>query len=120
MRFPSLIKLPKYRRYSYTPRLYDPIAEDIAERRKKVEAELRAEAGEVPDHDHESRIRGSFRSRTAHQQEDLRSRIGSLFFVTILLGTLYAYWFMDGMENYVLGFGGALSLAYFWWRLRQR
>jgi Flp pilus assembly protein TadB len=46
MRFPSLIRLPKHRRFNVEPRYYDPIKEDIEERTERIRQELKGMDGE--------------------------------------------------------------------------
>ncbi len=42
-KFPSIIKLPKHQRFTYEPRFYDPVKEDIANRKALIESSLRQE-----------------------------------------------------------------------------
>jgi hypothetical protein len=44
MRFPSLIRLSKNKRFSFEPRYYDPIKEEIEERTEKIKRELELES----------------------------------------------------------------------------
>lgn len=39
-KFPSLIRLPRHKHFEITPRYYDPIKEEIAERTARIEREL--------------------------------------------------------------------------------
>lgn len=45
MRFPSFIKLPRYKRFDITPRYYDPIKEEIQQRTERIKKEMKT--GEV-------------------------------------------------------------------------
>ncbi|REE01502.1 hypothetical protein [Marinoscillum furvescens] len=42
MRFPSFIKVSKYRRFGIEPRYYDPIKEEIEERTARIKQEMKA------------------------------------------------------------------------------
>jgi len=46
MKFPSIVRLPRYKSFSYSPRHYDPIREEIAERTSRIKRELEV-AGEI-------------------------------------------------------------------------
>ncbi|MFY0598066.1 MAG: hypothetical protein JXR03_00245 [Cyclobacteriaceae bacterium] len=49
MRFTSFVRLPKYKRFDITPRYYDPIKEELAERTERIKAEMNGEdPGYVP------------------------------------------------------------------------
>lgn len=43
MRLPSLVKLPKNKRFNYEPRYYDPEKEELQERIQRIEAQVKAE-----------------------------------------------------------------------------
>jgi hypothetical protein len=44
MRFPSFIKIQQYKRFEITPRYYDPIKEEIAQRTAQIKREMNGEA----------------------------------------------------------------------------
>ena len=46
MRFPSFIRLPRSRRFDFTPRYYDPVREDIEERTRQIERDLNGKKAE--------------------------------------------------------------------------
>lgn len=46
MRFPSLIRLPRNRRFTIEPRYYDPIKEEIEERTRKIKQEMQGKNGD--------------------------------------------------------------------------
>ncbi|MEH0157789.1 hypothetical protein V6R21_27110 [Limibacter armeniacum] len=39
-KFPSIFKIPNYRRFDYEPRYYDPVKERIEEREKLIKAQM--------------------------------------------------------------------------------
>lgn len=43
MKFPSIIKTARYRRFEVEPRYYDPIKEEIEERTERIKRELNGE-----------------------------------------------------------------------------
>ncbi len=43
MKFPSFIKVNKYKRFEITPRYYDPIKEEIAQRTERIKREMNGE-----------------------------------------------------------------------------
>ena len=47
MKFPSFIKVNKYKRFEVTPRYYDPIKEEIAQRTERIKREMK---GETPSY----------------------------------------------------------------------
>lgn len=43
MKFPSIIKTARYRRFEMEPRYYDPIKEEIEERTERIKREMKGE-----------------------------------------------------------------------------
>lgn len=39
MKLPSLVKIPKYKRFEFRPRYYDPVKEELEERVEKIKRE---------------------------------------------------------------------------------
>ncbi len=89
MRLPSIIKIPSYQRFHYEPRHYDPIKDDIDERRKRIRRSLDAER-KRGDYSARSRLEGSFRRRKAAEDNSgfLRLIIGAILFAGVI-GYLY-------------------------------
>lgn len=46
-KFPSLIRLPRNKQFDISPRYYDPVKEEIAERTKRIEMELKGKTSEA-------------------------------------------------------------------------
>ena len=40
MKLPSLFKTPKYRKFDYNPRYYDPVKEEVEERVQRIKREM--------------------------------------------------------------------------------
>jgi hypothetical protein len=89
MRLPSIIKIPSYQRFHYEPRHYDPIKDDIDERRRRIRRSLDAEQ-KRGDYTSRSRLEGSFRRRKAAEDNSgfLRLIIGAVLFAGVI-GYLY-------------------------------
>lgn len=88
MKFPSIFKTAKHQRFSITPRYYDPIKEEIAERTARIKRELELEGvleGESEaDFTHrKTSIKGSFSS-----YRGIKSRETSVFSSTAMIRTL--------------------------------
>ena len=89
MRLPSIIKIPSYQRFNYEPRHYDPIKDDIDERRRRIRRSLDAER-QGGNYSSRSRLEGSFRRRKAAEDNSgfLRLIIGAILFAGVI-GYLY-------------------------------
>ena len=46
MKFPSFIRLPRSKRFSFEPRYYDPIKEEIEERTRQIKQEMEGASGD--------------------------------------------------------------------------
>ena len=94
MKFVSLFtKAPNYKRFSYTPRYYDPVAEERKEREDRIRQEIARERGEVSIEttEYRTRMTGAFhsaRKRSQSSQSTLRQnliRFGALIFLTLFI-----------------------------------
>ena len=47
MKFPSIIKTPKNRRFELVPRYYDPVKEELEERTRRIKREMEVENPET-------------------------------------------------------------------------
>lgn len=43
MKFPSLIRLPQYKKFDYEPRYYDPVKDEITERTQRIQSDMEFE-----------------------------------------------------------------------------
>ncbi|MDL5046394.1 hypothetical protein QQ054_10150 [Oscillatoria amoena NRMC-F 0135] len=110
MKIPSLFtKTPKHRRFSYTPRHYDPIEEERKQREERIRAELglnKNEEGSNPADDlgHRQRIAGSFRGakKTSTPQADPSASMLRLIVLTFLAVWLIAYLQYGAISLYAL------------------
>jgi hypothetical protein len=103
MKLPTLFnKTPRHKRFSYTPRFYDPVEEERKEREKRIREELRLnDEKESISADYKSRIAGSFRTagRGASRQSDPSA---SLLRIAILL--VLSIWVVGYLQ-----FGSAIN-----------
>ena len=83
MKLPSISKIPKYQRFSYTPRFYDPIKEDIEERTERIRRDLENNSTST-----ESSFRNAFRRKSA---TDRKSNITQVLLIMLLLATFFGY-----------------------------
>jgi Flp pilus assembly protein TadB len=111
MKLPTLFtKIPKYKRFNYEPRWYDPQDEQRKEREERIRQELKqqgeAETEKVAEelNEYRSRIAGSFKSarRTASRQADPSSGILRLILTTFLVIWLIAFLHFGNVAFYGL------------------
>lgn len=84
MRFPSLIRLPKYKRFEITPRHYDPIKEEIEARTARIKSEMNGEDPEYVS----GRINFERRSKSIPNTSFLQLIIAATLGLTVV-GWLY-------------------------------
>jgi len=89
MKLPSIIKIPSYHRFNYEPRHYDPIKEDIDERRKRAKRilDIDKKSGKYSSRE---RMEGAFTRRVPHESTSpfLRLIIAAILFSGVV-GFLY-------------------------------
>ncbi|MFC2125799.1 hypothetical protein ACFLU5_13405 [Bacteroidota bacterium] len=86
MKIPSLTKIPGHRRFNFEPRYYDPVKEDISERTKRINAELKKESSG----DYRHNISEAFRHRAyTNRKEGVTQWMFIVFFAAIFVGYLY-------------------------------
>nr|WKN38755.1 hypothetical protein K4G66_08565 [Tunicatimonas sp. TK19036] len=88
MRIPSLTRLPNYRKFSFEPRYYDPVKEDIEERTSRIKQELRQHSS--PSSGLSSGFHGAFARRASATRSSnmLQAIIMAALFIFIF-GYLY-------------------------------
>lgn len=101
MKLPSLFtKTPQYKRFSYTPRFYDPMEEERKQREERIRQELRFQQeketqddGNNLDLGYRARIQGSFKSarKTGSRQSDPSASLIRLIIFTFLVIWIIAY-----------------------------
>ncbi len=111
IRVPSIIRLPKYKNFEYTPRHYDPVKEEIDERTRRIQRELNdaeAEPGRA------SAIAGSFKRKTnaSYLGNNYSSSVLQLLIAILLLGGFVGYMFYGNQIFYFLLLGVPVYLYF--------
>ncbi|NJN27240.1 MAG: hypothetical protein HC819_15285 [Cyclobacteriaceae bacterium] len=88
MKFPSLSRIPKYKRFTFEPRYYDPVKEDIRNRTQRIKEELKVTSA----HAHRAHIKSAFDRRERRQKS---SDFMQLLLIVILLGA-FGGWIIYG------------------------
>jgi Flp pilus assembly protein TadB len=126
MKFPQLFtKIPKHKRFGYTPRHYDPQEEERRERELRIRQELIREGKieserEAGDGDrYQSRIAGSFRNakRTTTAQSDPSANMLRLIITLILCVGLIA--FLQFGKNALIGVALVFIPFYLYLKFRK-
>lgn len=91
MKIPSIFRLPQHKRFTYVPRYYDPIKEDIVNRTERIKKELGISVEESTQYVPKL---GNFRSRLAEvygkrQRAEKRPMLIQLFIAVLLLMLMY-------------------------------
>lgn len=115
MKIPSLFtRIPKHRRFNFTPRHYDPMDEERREREERIQRELRMKnEEEVIASEYRARIAGSFRAARSKQTKnfDPSANILRLVIITILVIWVMAYLHYGNTSVYFL----ALVVPFYIW-----
>ena len=119
IKFPNLFgRTPNHQRFSFEPRFYDPLKDEIKERENRIRQEIENEKNKTVD-GYQTRIQGSFhsaRKRSSATSSDLRAaliRIGVLLFLVVLL-VAYLQWGTQAFYGLVV-----FIPLYLWIRFRK-
>ncbi len=116
MKIPSIVKLPKYKRFDFQPRYYDAVKERIEQKMAEARRELDAENGkeDLGFDGYGKRIRAGFRKRghVEKQKTDFSQSFFVLGFASFFL--LYYYY-----ENAAFWLFAVVLPLYFWLKLRK-
>jgi len=95
MKFLSVFtKAPKHQRFNYSPRFYDPIKEELAERESRIKLEIAREKGNLAPEDlsgYRGRISGAFQNARKRSNpvsagtNATMLRLGIFLFLTIFI-----------------------------------
>lgn len=88
MKIPTLSRIPKYKRFKFEPRYYDPIKEDIQNRTERIKGELKITSTQT----HREHLRSAFSHRA---QREKSSDFMQLLLIIIMLGA-FGGWLMFG------------------------
>lgn len=109
MKIPSLSRLPRYTRFNFEPRYYDPVKEDIQNRTERIKGELKI----TSSHSHRELIKSAFNNRAKREKS---SDLMQILLIIILSGT-FGGWLLYG--NVALYFGLVSFPLYLFFRTRK-
>lgn len=114
MKFPSLIKLPKYNKFNFEPRYYDPVKEEIDQRTQRIKFDMDAQrAGGSNDRaQFKAEMEQAFKRR---ENQERSSSVMQISFILLFFSVFVGYLFYGNNVIY-----GALILivAYIFYRRR--
>ena len=95
-KFPSIFKLPGHQKFNYAPRFYEPIKEDIDNRRALIESSIRREKKlsiQNPEEaaQYRNRISMAYNRRS---QIERKSTITQVIIAAILIGLFSLFFFV--------------------------
>lgn len=79
MKFPSLSRMPNYKRFNFEPRYYDEVKEDIQNRTERIKGELKITSTKS----HREQIKNAFSHRARREKS---SDFMQLLLIIIMLG----------------------------------
>ncbi len=94
MKFPSIIKLPRHKEFSFQPRYYDPIREEIQQRTARIRQELKTES----HYSVKSNISQSFQRRRATK---MSAGLIQLVIILLLMSVFLGYVFFIDWLLYI-------------------
>ena len=109
-KFPSIVKTSNHNSFSYEPRYYDPIKEEIDDKIRS--AKLASKDPEIAAAN--SNISKAFQRRV---QKNHQSNVMQLLIAILLMGTFVAWIFYGNTVFYAYLF---LSPAYFYFRVKKK
>lgn len=109
MKIPSLSRMPNYKRFSFEPRYYDPIKEDIQNRTERIKGELKITSLT----NHREQLKSAFSQRAKREKS---SDFMQLLLIVILLGA-FGGWLIYG--NIVLYVFLVVFPLYIFFRTRK-
>ncbi len=113
MKFPTLTRLPQYKRFNFEPRYYDPVKEDIQERTSRIKQEV-SQLAEGQQHNiYHSNIAGSFSKRSNYTKKTSTLQLVIFIFLIFLFGGYLWY------GNYVFFIFLLIIPVYFYFRLKR-
>lgn len=115
MKLPSLVRLPKYKRFNVEPRYYDPIKEDIEERTSRIKKELEADKNPNAPSDYRDHLHQTFSKRETRERG---TTMLQLVIVLILLVAFFGYIIYGNDALYFVL--GASTLIYLYFRFNRK
>lgn len=103
-KFPSLLKLPKYKKFNFEPRYYDPVKEEIDMRTEDIRREMEAQRREGADD--RARFKAEMEQVLRRREaQDRNSTLMQVVFVLLFISIFAGYFFYGNNVIY-----GALIL----------
>ena len=89
MKLPSILRIPSYQRFNYEPRHYDPIKDDIEERRQRIKRRIDADR-KSGNYNPGARLAGAFTRRAPVKDNSgiIRLAVAAILFAGVI-GYLY-------------------------------
>jgi len=109
MKVPSIVRLPKTKKFNFEPRYYDPVKEDISNRTARIEQEM----SQMPHEFDRSNISGSFARR---ERENSNVSLLQLIIVVCLFGLTFGFIYYGNAVFYLLW---AVVPVYLFFRLKK-
>ncbi len=103
MKFPSITRIPKHKKFDFTPRYYDPVKEDVKNRTERIKAELSEES----DTKYRENIKKAFEIR---EKRKTRTDLMQLVLITIVVGCSVGWIYFGNYALYVFMFLLALYI----------
>ena len=97
MKLPSILRIPSYQRFNYEPRHYDPIKDDIEERRQRIRRRINADRKSGAGHSRE-RLEGAFTRRAPVKDN---SGIIRLVVAAVLFAGVVGYLYYGNIAVYI-------------------
>jgi hypothetical protein len=105
MKIPSLSRLSNYKRFSFEPRYYDPVKEDIQNRTQRIKQELKI----TSTNDHREQLKSAFNHRARREKS---SDIMQVFLIILLLGTFVGWMIYGNVALYAFALAFPLFLYF--------
>lgn len=100
MKLPSLVRVPKYRRFNFEPRHYDAIKEEVKNRTERIKSELNSsDRGKIDEFAVRQRISEAFdrdRNKTGGKIAGTQ-----LFFVLVVSASFVGFWYI-GLPAFII------------------
>ncbi len=109
MKVPSLVRLPRPKNFSFEPRYYDPVKEDINNRTALIKQEM----SQTPRMMGRSNIAGSFARR---ERENKQANVLQLVIVVCLVGLTIGFFYYGNAVFYLLW---AIVPVYLYFRFKN-
>lgn len=91
MRFQFLFKLPKYKRFNFEPRHYDPAKEEMEERKARIRFELERERRTGSSTDENGSLQRGFMRRQERPSVSNSVGITRLFLILVMTGLTFGW-----------------------------